>query len=213
MNNMIESWLHPERGYQKAADQINQGYNQSQQYYRDAQGNLQPFVQQGMDQYGRLNQQANALGDPAALEAQWANSYKTSPEAMQALSESKNTGENEASSMGLMGSSAAVNNIQKNAGNIQEQDRSNYMNNLMQKYLASVGIGQNLYGIGANAAGQQSQNSMGQGQNAINSYNNLASAAYGQQNAPGQLFGGLLGAGGNALINYFTGGLNNKSPR
>lgn len=191
----------PSKGYKAAGDEM-------ERYYRDAQGNLQPYNQNGQNQFGRLTDQANALNDPAALQAKWAQSYEMSPQARQQLAQAKESGLGAASSMGLMGSSSAVNNIQNSAGNIMQNDRQSYMNDLMQKYMASVGIGQNLYGVGANAAGQMSNNAMQQGQN-------MAQARYGEQNASGdqwgQLFGNLTNMGANAMsgnkspFNYATG--------
>ncbi len=197
MANMITSFLHPERGYKKAGEEMTH-------YYRDAQGKLQPYNQQGLDQYGRLNTQAEALNDPAKLQDQWAAGYQESPYAQQMESHAKESGLGAASNMGLMGSSAALGNIQQSSHDIMQQDRQQYMNDMMQKYMASVGIGQNLYGTGAGAAGQMSQNSMGQG-------TNMGSATYGQTNAPGQTFGNIAGAGVNAGINYLTGRPNNAS--
>lgn len=192
MANMISSFFHPEEGYQKAGEQL-------QQYYRDAQGNLQPYNQNGMDQYGRLNTQANALGNPVDLQNQWAQSYQESPYAKQMEGQAKEAGLGAASSMGLMGSSAALNNLQQSSHDIMQSDRQQYMNDLMNKYMASVGIGQNLYGTGANAAGQMGQNAMNQG-------TNMAEVQYGKTNAPGQLFGKLAGAALTPPINYSSGG-------
>lgn len=191
--DMIKSFMHPEKGYQAAGQQM-------EKYYRDAQGNLQPYSQHGLDQYGRLTGQADALNDPAELEAKWAKSYEMSPMARQAFANAKESGLDAASSMGLMGSSAAVNNIQNSAGNIMQNDRQQYMNDLMQKYMASIGLGNNLYGIGANTAGTMSNNAMNMG-------TGMAGAAYGRQNAPGEQFGKLLGMGVNAGVNYATGGV------
>lgn len=191
--DMIDSFVNPQRGYEQAAEE-------SKKYYRDAQGNLKPYNQNGLSQFQRLMAQANALNNPAELENQWASGYTESPYAQQMTNKATEAGMNAASSMGLMGSSAALNNIQQSAGDIMQSDRQNYMNDLMQKFMASVGIGQNLYGVGANAAGAMSNNAMNQGQN-------MAQAAYGQANAPGELFGKLLGTGVNAGINYMTGGI------
>jgi hypothetical protein len=193
MGNMMDSWLHPERGYQDAGKTM-------EGYYRDAQGNLQPYNQNGQDQYGRLNGQANALNDPTQLENQWANSYTESPYAKQMEAKATGVGMDQASAMGLMGSSAALNNVQQSAGDIMQSDRQQYMNDLMNKYMASVGIGENMYGVGANAANQQSKNAMDEG-------TAQGGAAYGAANAPGSQFGGLLGTIINGGINYATGGM------
>src|SRR5665213_212729 len=193
LSGMFDSFMHPERGYQKAAEQ-------EQQYYKDAQGNLQPYNQNGQDQYGMLMDQKNALNDPAGLEAKWSQGYSESPYAQQMTQKATNAGMDAASSMGLMGSSPAMNNIQQSAGDIMQSDRKQYMDDLMQKYMASVGIGQNMYNTGANAAGQMSHNAMGMGRD-------MAQNAYGQQNAPGARFGKLLGTAANAGMNYATGGI------
>jgi len=67
-------------------------------------------------------------------------------------------------------------------------DRQNYLDSLMQKYLAGAGISQGIYGQGANAAGQMGQNAMNMGQNS-------AEMAYGKQNAGGNMLSGLIGQG------------------
>jgi len=193
VGDMFNSFMHPEKGYEAAEKPV-------EQYYRDAQGNLQPYNTQGQSQFQRLMDQANALNNPAQLENQWAAGYSESPYAKALTEQSKNAGLDAASSMGLVGSSAALNNIQKSAGDIMQSDRQNYMNDLMNKYLASIGIGQSIYGTGANAAGAMSTNAMNTGQN-------LAGLEYGRVNAPGEQFGKLLGTAVNAGVNYATGGI------
>lgn len=193
IGQMISSFLHPEQGYKKAGKELDK-------YYGMGQGYLSPYMQQGQQLFPQLMAQQQALANPAALQAEWAKTYQTSPQAQQALDQARQTGLNEASSMGLMGSSAALGNIQQNAANIQSQDRQRYLDDLMQKYMQSVGIGQNLYGTGANAASALSGNAMNMGAA-------KASQMYNQYNAPGQLFGNVLGGLGNAGINWATGGI------
>ncbi len=193
IGNMFHSFLHPEEGYEAAEEQ-------EQKFYRDAQGNLRPYNQNGLSQFQRLNQQANALNNPVELENKWAQSYNQSPYAQQLTNKATEAGLGAASTQGLLGSSAALNNIQQSAGDIAQSDRQNYMNDLMQKYMASIGVGQNLYGIGANAAGQMSTNAINQG-------DTLSQLAYQKTNAPGDLFGKLAGTAANLGINYATGGL------
>jgi hypothetical protein len=187
MANMISSFFHPENGYKDAM-------KTSGQYYRDAQGRLQPIVNQGQDQYGRLMDQANRLNDPIGLENEWANAYTQSPEAKQDIANAGSAGLGAASSMGLNGSSAAIQNIQNSAGEIMNKDREGFLNRAMQKYMQSIGIGQNIYGLGANAAGGQSTNAMNEG-------NTMAGLQYGATAAPGQMFGDLLAKGAGAALN------------
>jgi hypothetical protein len=100
-----------------------------------------------------------------------------------------------ASGQGLVGSSAAARAAQEGASQIALADRQNYLNDLMKKYLAGAGFAQNIYGTGANAAGQQSQNAMTMGQNAMTMGQNSAQVAQERESAPGKLFGDLIGAG------------------
>jgi hypothetical protein len=191
--DMINSFLNPDQPYQAAEDQIQKGWQQ-------AQGYEQPFMQQGLDQYGNLMTAENALLNPAALENQWASQYQTSPYAQQLLAQNKSSGLDAASSMGLMGSSGALNNIQTGAGNIVNQDRQQFLNDLMQKYMTGISVGQNIYGTGANAASNLAGGAMQTGEN-------MAGLAYGKAAAPGDFFGKLLGTGGDLALNYFSGGM------
>jgi hypothetical protein len=193
MANAVSSFFHPEAGYDDAMKQL-------QQYFQQAQGGLNPFIQNGMNAGNNLSEQEAALNDPAALQAKWAQGYSESPYAQQLTKQATSSGLNAASSMGLMGSSAALGNIQNSAGNIMQSDRQNYLNDLMQKYMASIGIGQNLYGVGAGAQSQQSQNAMNMGEN-------MAGLQYGATNAPGDMFGKLAGGVADLGLNWATGGL------
>lgn len=189
----ISSFFNPQRGYEDAAKQL-------QQYYQQAQGNLQPYAMNGQNIFQSLLGQYQKLSNPADLENQWASTYTMSPYAKNLQGQATQSGLDAASSMGLMGSSAALNNIQNSAGNIMQSDRQQYLDDLMDKYKTAIGLGQNIYGTGANAAGMLSNNAMNMG-------NNMAQAAYGEANAPGNMFGGLLALAANAAINYSTGGM------
>jgi len=194
---MLDSFFSPGKAYKKAG-------KEAEKYYQQGQGYLSPYRQQGLDQYGRLNDATGALMDPTKLQSQWAESYEQSPYAKQMLEMNKGQGLDAASAMGLMGSSGAMQNIQQGAGNIVAQDRQNYMNDLMQKYMSGIGLGQNMYGIGAGAAGGMANNAMQHGQN-------MAGLKYGEQAASGNLFGNLLGGALNAGLNIkFPGAGSNK---
>ncbi len=139
------------------------------------------------------------LLDPAGLQNEWAKGYTQSESSKNAMKMAQENGLDAASGLGLMGSNTALNAIQGGTSNIALNDRQNYMDNLMQKYLAGAGIAGNMYNTGANAAGAMSNNAMNMG-------NNSAQMAYGQANAPGDLFGKLVGAG----VGYATGGAGGK---
>lgn len=179
--NMANSFLHPENGYKAAEDA-------SRRSWMESRGFLDPYNDAGKAQLTRLEGAQNALLHPDQLENQWASGYETSPYAQQLKQQAANSGMESASQQGLLGSSAAVNNVQQSAGQITSADRQQYMQDLMQKYLSGIGIGQNIYGTGANAAGALASGSLSNGQD-------MAQARFGQVNAPGQLFQRLIGAG------------------
>lgn len=221
----LSSFFHPEKAYKKAGKEAQKGYDQSQNLFNQAQAYQQPFMQQGLDQYGRLNNAAGQLMNPEQLQSQWSQGYEQSPYAKQLLAMNQGNGLDAASQMGLMGSSAALNNIQQGAGGIVAQDRSNYMNDLMNKYMQGIGLGQNMYGIGAQTGSNMGNQAMAQGGNAMTHGQNMAGLKYGEQAAPGQLFGNILGGGlamaantfipgsGSFIQNAFSPGSNQNSQR
>lgn len=179
--NWLSSFLHPEKGYEKGQEQLDK-------YYGQAQGALDPYNQNGQQQYGNLNEYIKNLMDPAALQAKWTQGYSESPSAIQAEKMAQEHGLNAASSMGLMGSNTALNATQAGTTQIGLDDRQNYLDNLMKKYLAGAGISQDVYGTGANAASGMSNNAMNMGQNS-------ADMQYGKQSAGGNMLSGLIGQG------------------
>lgn len=175
----LSSFMHPEEGYNKAQGQLDNYYNQ-------AQGFQKPIADQGQQAFNPLFGAMQNLLNPQALQDQWTQSYSESPAAKQAQGLATQQGLDAASSMGLMGSTPALQAIQGGASQIALNDRQNYLDNLMQKYMAGAGIGQNIYQTGANAASNMSQNAMNMGQNS-------AQTAYNKESAGGDLFGKLLG--------------------
>lgn len=178
--------------YEEAQKQSNQGWHQAQQYQ-------QPYQQQGLDQYGRLNQATGTLMNPAELQNQWASGYETSPYAKQLLGMNQSQGLDAASQMGLLGSSAALANIQQGAGHIVAQDRQQYLDDLMKKYMTGIGLGKDIYATGASTAANL-------GQQAISNGENMAQLRAGQSIYPQQQ---IENAAGTALkLNQ----LNNWNP-
>lgn len=177
----LSSFLNPQKGYEA-------GQGQLDKYYNDAQGNLNPYNQNGQQVYGQYSGAMNNLLNPQQLQDQWSKGYQESDAAKQTEAMAGQQGLSAASSMGLMGSSPAIQAIQSGTSGIVAQDKQKYLDDLMEKYKTGIGIGQDIYGKGAGAAGQMSTNAMNQGQNS-------AGMAFGQKNAQGSLFGNLLGAG------------------
>jgi hypothetical protein len=177
----FSSFMHPGRPYDAAQQQ-------TEQYYNQAQGYQQPYNQAGQGQIGNLQTYIDSLMNPAGLRDEWEKNYQTSEAAKNAQGAATEQGMNAASSMGLMGSSPAIQAIQAGTSQIGAEDKQRYLDDLMQKYMGGAGIAQGMFNTGANTAGQMGQNAMTQGQNS-------AQTAFGRQGAGGSLFGNLLGAG------------------
>ena len=156
IGNMASSFLHPEKGYKE-------GQNQLDKYYQQGQGYLQPYNQFGQDAQGNLSGAMKRLLDPAALQNEWAKGYNESDSAKGAEGLAQEHGLDAASSLGLMGSNTALNAIQGGTAQIGLNDRQNYLDNLMQKYLAGANIAGNIFNTGAGAAGTMGGNAMTMG--------------------------------------------------
>jgi hypothetical protein len=193
----IHSFLHPEEAYEKAADEYRRQYGQARQ---QSQGYIDPYNQQGLAQYGNLQQGINSLMNPEELTSKFTKGYETSPYAQQLLGLNRQTGLDEASKMGLMGSSAALGNIQQGAGNIVSQDREKYLKMMMEQYLQGLGLSQNVYNQGANMAGNYANNLLNQGHQFGG---NMAGLAYNQQRAPGDMLAKLMNMG----VQAYSGGM------
>lgn len=166
--------------YKKAQEQM-------EKYYQQSQGYLQPYNQYGQNAYGNYSGAMNRLLDPAALEGDWVKGYNESPSAKNAQAMAQEHGLDAASGLGLMGSNTALNAIQGGTTQIGLDDRQNYLNDLMQKYMAGTNIAGNIFNTGANAANNMSNNAMNMGQNS-------AQTAFGQQAAPGNMMMNMMGA-------------------
>lgn len=180
---MFSSFLHPERGYKKGQEQLDKYYNMAQQQY-------QPFVNQGQQAYGHLTGAMENLLNPTQLYQDWMGSYQMSPQAQFEQNRAQESGLRAANAMGLGGSSPALQAIQAGTNEIGANDQQRYFDRLLAPYLQGASLAQGIYGQGANMAGQM-------GQNAMNMGGESANMAYGQANAPGQLFGSLLGTAAN----------------
>ena len=99
-----------------------------------------------------LEEQLKRLLDPQSLENEWASSYETSPYAEFMMDRAETQGKDLASSLGLLGSTTAEEGINVQKLGILGKDRQQYMNDLMQKYMNGINLGQGIYGTGANAA-------------------------------------------------------------
>lgn len=189
----LDSFFNPQKGYDAAAKQMDK-------YWKEAQNYQKPYHEAGLNQLPILTGAQSSLLDPSQLLSQWMDTYETSPYAKKSISNATASGLDAASSMGLMGSSPAITNIQNSSSDIMNADRDKYLNDLMQKYMAGIGIGQNIYGTGAQTAGNLGQQALGVGQN-------MGQAAYGSKNAPGDMFAQMLSLGAKLAMQSQMGGM------
>ena len=175
----LSEFLHPGNAYKQAGEKEQQGYN-------EAQGYREPYLGYGKEGGDALTEFMKKLSNPGALQNEWSQGYEQSPYAQQLQQENQASGMDTASAMGLGGSSAALQNIQRGAGDIMQKDRQNYMNDLMQKYMQGIGIGENMFGVGANTAGGAATGAQQHGEN------------------QGQYTFGQNTAGGNQMMNIMS---------
>lgn len=192
IGDMISSFFSPEKGYEEAEKEF-------RKFWDEAKGQMQPFIDHGKDQYGTLSGAENDLLHPETLLNKWMNNYQTSEYAKKSMENAKAGGLDAASSMGLMGSSAALSNIQNSASDIMNKDRSEYLKDLMEKYMGGVGIGKDIYGVGAQTANNFGTLAHGFGQD-------IGGARGNAVNAPGNTLGNLISMAGNIYGKYMTGG-------
>ena len=176
---MINSFLNPQEGYEKAGDAITNSWNQGRSF-------LQPYQDAGTGQVPILNNAIDRLLNPVGLQDEWMKSYEMSPYATHLRDSAMASGLDSASQQGLLGSSAALNNIETTSGHIVSSDAQNYLKGLIDKYLAGVESSRGLVNTGLNAGSTLTGGALQTGQN-------LGAANLGAANAPGELFGKLLG--------------------
>lgn len=181
---MVDSFLNPQRGYEAGEDALGKGWDEAKSYQL-------PFQGLGLQQYPQIQAAIQKLLNPGALENEWASSYEASPFAKRDLEMNREQGLDAASSMGLMGSSGAINNIQRGAGDIVSKDRTQFMQDLMQKFLSGLGLSHDIFNTGASAGTNLGNQALGMGEN-------MAGLEYGKQNSPGNLLENLIKTGASA---------------
>jgi hypothetical protein len=193
ISNGLESFFHPEKGWEEAQKEL-------QKYFQQAMGYQQPFQQNGVNQGQILTDAQKQLMNPSEMLNKWTSGYETSPYAHQLMDQSKSSGLDAASSMGLMGSSPALSSIQNSAGNIMQKDRESYLKDMMDKYMKGIGIGENIYNQGSATAANMGTQAMQAGQGA-------GTAAFGQANAPGNMISNMMNMAMQAYMASHGGGM------
>ncbi len=189
----LSSWLHPDRGYKEAQNTLTNSYN-------EGKGFQQPYNQNGLNQTNILQEMIDKLSHPEKLQDEWSKGYTESGAAKDAENFATQHGVNAASSLGLGGSNTALNAIQSGTAQIGNQDKQQYLNDLMEKYKNGVGLAQGIYNTGASTATNMANNANQYGQNS-------AGLKFGETNAPGEKFGQISGGVLKSLMDYLTGGM------
>jgi hypothetical protein len=193
----LSSFTHPGKAYDKARQE-------EEKYFQQGQQMRQPFIEKGQ-QAGQFNMDMlQKLMNPQGLQDEWSQGYSTSPYAQQMQDEAQSGGMDAASAMGLGGSSAALENVQKGSADIMQKDRQQYMDDMMKKYMAAMGMGESMYGTGANMANQGASATQQFGQN-------MGANAYGKGQAGGDMFGKGAGFLMDLAKQYMTGGMGQGS--
>ena len=176
----FSSWAHPGRAYDRAGKEANK-------YYQQGQQQRQPFIDMGQQAGQSQMEQLQKLLHPEQLQDEWSKNYHESEYAKNLKAQNQTSGLDAASAMGELGSSSALANIQQGAGNIENKDRQQYMDDMMQKYMMASGIGQNMYNTGANMTTNQA--------NATDQFgNNMAAIKFNQNQAGGNQFNQMMAA-------------------
>lgn len=191
------SWLsqlfHPGGAYDTASKSSKEGYE-------EGKGLRQPYIDNGGEAGNDLMEQLKKLFNPGGLQDEWSNNYETSASGKQDQANAQANGLDAASSMGLGGSSAALNNIQNRTSDIGQKDKQQYMKDLMEKYMAGIGLGKDIYNTGATTAnaGADSATQQGDTQGGLN---------FGKYNSGPNMLTGGMGAIMKAIEAYLSGGV------
>lgn len=159
-------------------------YDKYSEWMDKAAANQQPFLNAGKQGLGNYQEWLDKQKDPTKFINDTMGQYSESPYAQYLQKQSLRAGQNAASASGLSGSTALMQQLQQNAGNIASQDQNQWL--------------QNVLGINTQY-GQGQNNLMTGGQNSANSlsdiYNKQGEAAYGKQAGKQQDFWNTIGGG------------------
>jgi hypothetical protein len=172
-----------------------QAMQQYQQWANQAQGVNQPYLDAGTGAIGAYQNWLQGQQDPSKFINNLMGQYQQSPYTSYLQQQAQNAGINAGSANGTAGSTALMQQMQQNAGNIAQQGMDSWL--------------QNVLGINSQY-GQGQQNLMNGGQNAANSltnmYNNMGQqmgqAAYGKEAGKKQDFWNTIGGIGGIIGSF-----------
>jgi hypothetical protein len=179
-------------GREKAGNDM---YKQMMQAWQNAQGLMNPYIQEG--------------NDPAALYNKYAASYKESPEALAQVQVGQKNANNAAAASGMLGSGAEQTNAANLAQSVRSEDFDKYMGNLYATHNQGFNASNNLSSMMQKLFEDMAQAKGGRDMGRAGGLEGLLSGGLG---LAGSLFGGPMGGmGGSMLGNYlFGGGMGNS---
>ncbi|MDD5211396.1 MAG: hypothetical protein PHV62_03210 [Sulfuricurvum sp.] len=157
---------------------------------------LQPYINQGNEQYGKLNDQYGQLmNDPGGRLNQIGQGYHQSPGFQFALQQALQGAGHAAAAGGMAGSPQHEQQNMGIATGLADQDYNQWLGNALGMYKTGLEGGQNIYNTGARAG-------MSAGEDMASYFANRAKLNYEGQNAENQheggMWGNLIGAGATA---------------
>ena len=166
-----------------------------QKYMQMGQGVQQPYLDAGKEGLGNYQEWLKGQKDPGGFINNLMGQYQQSPYNSYLQGQAQNAGINAGSANGTMGSSALMQQMQQNAGNISQQGMDSWL--------------QNALGINSQY-GQGQQNLMQGGQGAANSLMNMYSnmgnkmgdAAYGKEAGKQNDWWNMLGGVGGIIGSF-----------
>jgi len=170
IGSLLESlFSHPDRPYQKASSILSQ-------YFPQAQGYLNPFVQAGQGAIPQFQKWLQGMQDPSGFINNLMGKYQESPYAKFEQQQGVRAAQNLGSASGLTGSTPLTQFAQQNAQNISSQDMQNWLSRVLG-INTQYGEGE----MGLMNQGMQAGNSL---TNLMQNYmNNQADLGYGEEAA------------------------------
>jgi len=166
-----------------------------QKYMQMGQQTQQPYLDAGKGAIGDYQKWLQSQQDPSKFINDQMKNYQQSPYNSYLQGQAQNAGINAGSANGTMGSSALMQQMQQNAGNISQQGMDSWLQNV----------------LGINTQYGQGQNNLMQGgQNAANSLSNMFSnmgnkmgdAAYGKEAGRQSDWWNMLGGVGGIIGSF-----------
>jgi len=166
-----------------------------QKYMQMGQGVQQPYLDAGKEGLGNYQEWLKGQKDPGQFINNLMGQYQQSPYNSYLQGQAQNAGINAGSANGTMGSSALMQQMQQNAGNISQQGMDSWLQN-------ALGINTQ-YGQGQNNLMQGGQNSANKLMDMFNQMGGkMGDAAYGKEAGKQNDWWNMLGGVGGIIGSF-----------